>query len=150
MNTEKTILLFISLIPFLTNLYVTKYLHDIKENKHCREIDSYILTFYYDFYITSSVILFVSIIGIVLTINKYTDLFKVKYIKNIIDFLTTNNKIVEILSLIFTSGLIKLIHDLRKEQECDKIDHDMATNIFYYCITGIIIGVLNLLNIKLF
>ena len=52
MNTEKTILLFISLIPFLTNLYVTKYLHDIKENKHCSEIDSYILTFYDDFFIT--------------------------------------------------------------------------------------------------
>lgn len=144
MDTEKLFLLFISLIPFLTNLYVTKYLHDIKENKHCSEIDSYILTFYYDFFITSVIILFVSIIGIVLTVNRYTDLLKIKYLKGLIDIFKKNNKIIEILSLIFTSGLIKLIHDLRKEKECDKIDHEMATNIFYYCIAGIIVGLFNL------
>ena len=144
MNTEKLILLFISLIPFLTNLYVTKYLHDIKENKHCSEIDSYILTFYYDFFITSVIILFVSIIGIVLTVNRYTDLLKIKYVKGLIDIFKKNNKIIEILSLIFTSGLIKLIHDLRKEKKCDKIDHNMATNILYYCIVGIFIGLFNL------
>ena len=146
----KILLLLLSLIPFLTNLYVTKYLHDIKENKHCRQIDSNVLSFYYDYYIISSVILLVSIIGLIFVLNKYTDIFKIKSIQKLINILEKNKRLVEILSISFSFGLVKLIYDLKKEPECDKIDHDMATNIYYYSIIGIFLGILNLLGIKLY
>jgi len=150
MNSEKIVLLIISSIPFLTNLYVTKYLHDIKENEHCNKIDSYILTLYYDFYITSTIILFVSIIGIILAINEYTDLLKFPFSKKLIDIITSNSKLVEILSIIFSVGLLKLIHDFKKEPECEKIDHGMASNIYYYSIIGVVFGVFSILGIKLY
>tara|TARA_B110000967_G_C18734008_1_gene484110 strand:+ start:539 stop:982 length:444 start_codon:yes stop_codon:yes gene_type:complete len=146
----KLLSLLLSLIPFLTNLYVTKYLHDIKENNHCKNIDSTMLTLYYDFYITSTIILFVSIIGVILAINKYTDLFKIGIFKKFLDLLSNNKKIFNILSIVFSFGLVKLIHDLRKEPSCDKIDHNIATNIYYYSIVGVVMGLFNLFGVKLY
>jgi hypothetical protein len=144
------IVLIIALIPFLTNLYVTKYLHDVKENNKCKSIDSSILTFYYDFYIISAVILGVSILGFLLIIHKNTDIFKIGIVKKFFDVVTKNKKIVDVISVVFSLGLFKLIHDLRKEPECDKIDHDMATNIYYYSIFGVVMGLLELLGVKLY
>jgi len=146
----KLLILLLSLIPFLTNLYVTKYLHDVKENNKCKSIDSTMLTFYYDFYIISAIILAVSIIGFLLIINKNTDIFKIGIVKKLFDVITKNKKIVDVISVVFSLGLVKLLHDLRKEPECDKIDHDMATNIYYYSILGVVMGLLELLGVKLY
>jgi len=144
------IVLIIALIPFLTNLYVTKYLRDVKENNKCKSIDSSILSFYYDFYIISAVILGVSILGFLLIIHKNTDIFKIGIVKKFFDVVTKNKKIVDVISVVFSLGLFKLIHDLRKEPECDKIDNDMATNIYYYSIFGVVMGILELLGVKLY
>jgi len=146
----KLLILLLSLIPFLTNLYVTKYLHDVKENNKCKSIDSTMLTFYYDFYIISAIILAVSIIGFLLIINKNTDIFKIGIVKKLFDVITKNKKIVDVISVVFSLGLVKLLHELRKEPECDKIDHDMATNIYYYSILGVVMGLLELLGVKLY
>jgi hypothetical protein len=150
MNSSIIIVLIIALIPFLTNLYVTKYLHDVKENNKCKSIDSSILTLYYDFYIISAVILGVSILGFLLIIHKNTDIFKIGIVKKLFDVVTKNKKIVDVISVVFSLGLFKLIHDLRKEPECDKIDNDMATNIYYYSIFGVVMGLLELLGVKLY
>ena len=147
---NSSIVLIIALIPFLTNLYVTKYLHDVKENNKCKSIDSSILTFYYDFYIISAVILGVSILGFLLIIHKNTDILKIGIVKKSFDVVTKNKKIVDVISVVFSLGLFKLIHDLRKEPECDKIDHDMVTNIYYYSIFGVVMGILELLGVKLY
>ena len=147
---NSSIVLIIALIPFLTNLYVTKYLRDVKENNKCKSIDSSILTFYYDFYIISAVILALSILGFLLIIHKNTDIFKIGIVKKFFDVVTKNKKIVDVISVVFSLGLFKLIHDLRKEPECDKIDNDMATNIYYYSIFGVVMGILELLGVKLY
>ena len=81
------ILLFATLIPFLTNIYIAKYLHDIRESEKCKDIDSELVTFYYDFYILSLVILVVSIIGVVIAFTKYTNLLTHKNTMKLSDLL---------------------------------------------------------------
>jgi len=141
------ILLFAALIPFITNIYIAKYLHDIRENEHCKDIDSELMTFYYDFYIISLVILVVSVIGIILSFTKYTNLLSHKNTKKIIDLFMSNSKIIELLSIVFTGGLVKIVYDLRGDKGCKDIDPSMASNIYYYGIFGLIVSALNLVNI---
>ena len=137
-------MLLICIIPFLTNIYVIKYLHDVKGNKHCKEIGSYSLSFYYDYYIVSAIILGISILGALLALYKYTHIFKGNT-KGVLKLLTTtHDKYISILSLIFGVGLVKLVYDLRVDPGCEKIDHGMATSIYYYGIFGLVVGVFNL------
>ena len=141
------ILLSATLIPLLTNIYITKYLHDIRESEKCKDIDSELMTFYYDFYILSLVILVVSVIGIILSFTKYTNLLSHKNTKKIIDLFMSNSKIIELLSIVFTGGLVKIVYDLRGDKGCKDIDPSMASNIYYYGIFGLIVSALNLVNI---
>ena len=141
------ILLFAAIIPFLTNIYVAKYLHDIRENEHCKRIDSELVTFYYDFYIISLVILVVSVIGVIIAFSKYTNLLTHKNTKKIIDLFMSNSKIIELVSIVFTSGLIKIVYDLKSEPDCKGIDPSMASTIYYYGIFGLVVSVLNIMNI---
>ena len=141
------ILLFATLIPFLTNIYIAKYLHDIRENEHCKRIDSELLTFYYDFYIVSLVILVVSVIGVIIAFSKYTNLLTHKNTKKIIDLFMSNSKIIELVSVVITTGLIKLVYDLKSDAGCKDIDPSMASTIYYYGIFGLVISVLNIMNI---
>ena len=137
-------MLLICIIPFLTNIYVIKYLHDVKGNKHCKEIGSYSLSFYYDYYIVSAIILGISILGALLALYKYTHIFKGNT-KGVLKLLTTtHDKYISILSLIFGVGLVKLVYDLRVDPGCEKIDHGMATSIYYYGILGLVVAVFNL------
>ena len=146
----KIILLLLAVIPFLTNLYTLKYLYDVKKNEHCRTIDSKLVTFYYDFELISTIILVVSIIGIFTKLVDVKDLVKFPQLKKIVDMLASNSKILDGLSILFSGGLIKIITDLRKEEECRKLDKNMATNIYYYSIAGVVFSILNILNIKVF
>jgi uncharacterized membrane protein len=137
-------MLLICIIPFLTNIYVIKYLHDVKGNKHCKEIGSYSLSFYYDYYFVSAIILGISILGALLALYKYTHIFKGNT-KGALKLLTTaNDKYISILSLIFGAGLVKLVYDLRVDPGCEKIDQGMATSIYYYGILGLVVAVFNL------
>ena len=137
-------MLLICIIPFLTNIYVIKYLHDVKGNKHCKETGSYSLSFYYDYYIVSAIILGISILGALLALYKYTHIFKGNT-KGVLKLLTTtHDKYISILSLIFGVGLVKLVYDLRVDPGCEKIDHGMATSIYYYGILGLVVAVFNL------
>ena len=140
------IVLFATIIPFLTNIYVAKYLHDIRKNEHCKRIDSELVTFYYDFYIISLVILVVSVIGLIIAFSKYTNLSNHKNTKKIIDLFTSNSKIIELVSIVVTSGLIKIVYDLKSEPDCKGIDPSMASNIYYYGIFGLVISVVNIIN----
>jgi hypothetical protein len=138
-------MLLICIIPFLINMYVIKYLHDVKENKHCKEIGSYSLSFYYDYYIVTAIILGISILGALLAVYKYTHIFKGINTKGTLKLLTTtHDKYISILSLIFGVGLVKLVYDLRVDPGCEKIDHGMATSIYYYGILGLVVAVFNL------
>ena len=141
------LVLFATIIPFLTNIYVAKYLHDIRENEHCKRIDSELVTFYYDFYIISLVILVVSVIGLIIAFSKYTNLSNHKNTKKIIDLFTSNSKIIELVSIVFTSGLIKIVYDLKSEPDCKGIDPSKASNIYYCGIFGLVVSVLNIMNI---
>jgi len=138
------IALFIALFPFLTNIYVIKYLHDIRENKQCKDIDSKLLTFYYDAYIVSQIILAVSIIGILISFSNHTDIFKGKYTENITK-LFFNSKIIDVLTIVLNAGLVKLIYDLRSESSCVGVDASMSSNIYYSSILGLIAGAFNLM-----
>ena len=144
------ILLFATLIPLLTNIYITKYLHDIRESEKCKDIDSELVTIYYDFYILSLVILVVSIIGIILAFAKYTNLLTHKNTIKLSDLFMGNSKLIEVVSIVFTAGLVKIVYDLRGETECKDIDPNMASNIYYYGIGGLVVSVLNLVNIDFY
>jgi len=146
----KILMLLLTIIPFLTNLYILKYLNDIKKNEHCKGIDSKTVTFYYDFELISTIILVVSIVGILTKVINIKDLVKFPQLKKIIDFLASNSKMIDGLSILFSGGLVKVITDLRKEEECKNLDKNMATNIYYYAIAGIIFSILNILNINIF
>ena len=146
----KTILLLLLLTPFLTNLYTLKYLYDVKKNEHCRTIDSKLVTFYYDFELISTIILVVSIIGIFTKLVDVKDLVKFPQLKKIVDMLASNSKMIDGLSILFSGGLIKVISDLRKEEECKNLDKNMATNIYYFSIAGIVFSILNILDINIF
>lgn len=141
------ILLLATLIPLLTNIYITKYLHDIRESDKCKDIDSELVTFYYDFYILSLVILVVSIIGIIIAFAKYTNLLSHKNTMKLADLFMSNSKIIELVSIVFTGGLVKIVYDLRGDKGCKDIDPTMASNIYYYSILGLIVSALNLVNI---
>ena len=143
------ILLFATLIPLLTNIYITKYLHDIRESEKCKDIDSELVTFYYDFYILSVVILVVSIIGIILAFAKYTNLLTHKNTMKLSDLFIGNSKL-EVVSIVFTAGLVKIVYDLKSDDACKDIDPSMASNIYYYGIFGLIISALNLVNIDFY
>ena len=144
------ILLCSTLIPFLTNIYIAKYLHDIRESEKCKDIDSELVTFYYDFYILSLVILVVSIIGIILAFAKYTNLLTHRNTIKLADLFLSNSKLIEVVSIVFTAGLVKIVYDLRGETECKDIDPNMASNIYYYGIGGLVVSVLNLVNIDFY
>ena len=144
------ILLCSTLIPFLTNIYIAKYLHDIRESEKCKDIDSELVTFYYDFYILSLVILVVSIIGIILAFAKYTNLLTHRNTMKLADLFLSNSKLIEVVSIVFTAGLVKIVYDLRGETECKDIDPNMASNIYYYGIGGLVVSVLNLVNIDFY
>ena len=144
------ILLFATLIPLLTNIYITKYLHDIRESEKCKDIDSELMTFYYDFYILSLVILVVSIIGVVIAFTKYTNLLTHKNTMKLSDLFLSNSKLIEVVSIVFTTGLVKIVYDLRGDSGCKDIDPSMASNIYYYGISGVIISALNLVNIDIY
>lgn len=144
------ILLFASLIPLLTNIYITKYLHDIRESDKCKDIDSELVTFYYDFYILSLVILVVSVIGIIIAFAKYTNLLTHKYTMKLTNLFLSNNKLIEVVSIVFTAGLVKIVYDLKSNSDCKDIDPSMASNIYYNGIFGLIISALNLLNIDFY
>jgi hypothetical protein len=144
------ILLFATLIPFLTNIYIAKYLHDIRESEKCKDIDSELVTFYYDFYILSLVILVVSIIGVVIAFTKYTNLLTHKNTMKLSDLFLSNIKLIEVVSIVFTVGLVKIVYDLRGDKGCKGIDPSMASNIYYYGIVGLIISALNLVNIDFY
>jgi len=144
------ILLFATLIPLLTNIYITKYLHDIRESEKCKDIDSELVTFYYDFYILSVVILVVSIIGIILAFTKYTNLLTHKNTMKLADLFMGNSKLIEVVSIVFTAGLVKIVYDLKSNDGCKDIDPSMASNIYYYGIFGLIISALNLVNIDFY
>ena len=141
------ILLFATLIPFLTNIYIAKYLHDIRENEHCKGIDSELVTFYYDFYILSVVILVVSLIGVFIAFAKYTNLSNHKNTMKLTDLFMSNSKLIEVFGFVFGAGLVKIVYDLRNEPDCKDIDPSMASNIYYYGIVGLIVSALNLVNI---
>ena len=144
------ILLFATLIPLLTNIYIAKYLHDIRESGKCKDIDSELVTIYYDFYILSLVILVVSIIGVVISFTKYTNILTNKNTIKLIDLFMGNSKLIEVVSFVFTAGLVKIVYDLKGESGCKDIDPSMASNIYYYGIFGLIISVLNLVNIDFY
>ena len=144
------ILLFATLIPLLTNIYITKYLHDIRESEKCKDIDSELVTFYYDFYILSLVILVVSVIGVVISFTKYTNLLTHKNTMKLADLFMGNSKLIEVVSIVFTAGLVKIVYDLKSDYGCKDIDPSMASNIYYYGIFGLIISVLNLVNIDFY
>jgi len=144
------ILLFATLIPLLTNIYITKYLHDIRESDKCKNIDSELVTFYYDFYILSVVILVVSVIGVVIAFTKYTNLLTHKNTFKLDNLFLSNSKLIEVVSIVFSAGLVKIVYDLRGGTECKDIDPSMASNIYYYGIFGLIISVLNLVNIDFY
>ena len=144
------ILLFATIIPLLTNIYITKYLHDIRESEKCKDIDSELVTFYYDFYILSLVILVVSIIGIAMAFYKYTNILTHKNTMKSANLFLSNSKLIEVVSIVFTSGLVKIVYDLRGVAGCKDIDPSMASNIYYYGIVGLIISVLNLVNIDFY
>ena len=145
------ILLFATLIPLLTNIYITKYLHDIRESEKCKDIDSELVTFYYDFYILSLVILVVSVIGIILAFTKYTNLLTHKNTVKLADLFIGNSKLIEVISIVFSAGLVKIVYDLKSDDTgCKDIDPSMASNIYYYGIVGLIISALNLVNIDFY
>ena len=144
------ILLFATLIPLLTNIYITKYLHDIRESEKCKDIDSELVTFYYDFYILSVVILVVSVIGIIIAFTKYTNLLTHKNTMKSVNLFLSNSKLIEVVSIVFTAGLVKIVYDLKGGSECKDIDPSMASNIYYYGIFGLIISALNLVNIDFY
>ena len=141
------ILLFATLIPFITNIYIAKYLHDIRESDKCKDIDSELVTFYYDFYILSLVILVVSVIGIIIAFTKYTNLLSHKNTIKLTDLFMSNSKLIELVSIVFNGVLVKIVYDLRGDAGCKDIDPSMASNIYYYGIFGIIVSALNLVNI---
>ena len=143
-------LLFATLIPLLTNIYITKYLHDIRESEKCKDIDSGLVTFYYDFYILSVVILVVSVIGIILAFTKYTNLLTHKNTFKLANLFLSNSKLIEVVSIVFTAGLVKIVYDLRGEPECKDIDPNMASNIYYYGISGLVLSAINLVNIDFY
>ena len=89
---KKYILLLISLVPFLSMIYVDKYLQDIKKNNHCKNIDSELLSFYHDYYITSLVITIVSILGIIFIFDRYTKYLDYKIINNILSYISNHRK----------------------------------------------------------
>ena len=144
------ILLFATLIPLLTNIYITKYLHDIRESEKCKDIDSELVTFYYDFYILSVVILVVSVIGVVIAFTKYTNLLTHKNTIKLVDLFMKNSKLIEVVSIVFSAGLVKIVYDLRGDSGCKDIDPSMASNIYYYSIFGLIVSALNLVNIDFY
>ena len=144
------ILLLATLTPFITNIYIAKYLHDIRVSEKCKDIDSELMTFYYDFYILSLVILIISFIGIILSFSKYTNILNNKNVMKLVDLFMSNNKIIEIVSIVFTAGLVKIVYDLKGESGCKDIDPSMASNIYYYGIFGLIISALNLVNIDFY
>ena len=144
------ILLFATLIPLLTNIYIAKYLHDIRESDKCKDIDSELVTFYYDFYILSLVILVVSVIGIILAFAKYTNILTHKNTMKLSDLFLSNNKLIEVISIVFSAGLVKIVYDLKSDTGCKDIDPSMASNIYYYGIFGLIISSLNLVNIDFY
>ena len=146
---KKYILLLISLIPFLSMIYVDKYLQDIKKNNHCKNIDSELISFYHEHYISSLVVTIVSILGIIFVFDRYTKFLDYKIINNILSYISNHRKIINILSFLFTLGLFKLIYDLKKEKECENIDKNEAKIIIIVTSVGLILGSLNLLNIKL-
>jgi len=144
------ILLFATLIPFITNIYIAKYLHDIRESEKCKDIDSELVTFYYDYYIITSVILVVSVIGVFIAFTKYTNLLTHKDTMKLSDLFIGNSKLIEVVSIVFTAGLVKIVYDLKSEPECKDIDPSMASNIYYYGIFGLIVSALNLVNIDFY
>jgi len=144
------ILLLATLIPLFSNIYITKYLHDIRESEKCKDIDSGLVTFYYDFYILSLVILVVSVVGIILAFAKYTNLLTHKNTMKLSDLFLSNSKIIELVSIVFTAGLVKIVYDLKGGSECKYIDPSMASNIYYYGIGGLVVSVLNLVNIDFY
>tara|TARA_B100000900_G_C20384949_1_gene636100 strand:- start:321 stop:782 length:462 start_codon:yes stop_codon:yes gene_type:complete len=144
------ILLLATLIPLFSNIYITKYLHDIRESEKCKDIDSGLVTFYYDFYILSLVILVVSVVGIILAFAKYTNLLTHKNTMKLSDLFLSNSKIIELMSIVFTGGLVKIVYDLKSDDGCKDIDPSMASNIYYYGIFGLIVSALNLVNIDFY
>jgi len=146
------ILLLASLIPLVTNIYTAKYLHDIRESGKCKDIDSELVTFYYDFYILSLVVLVVSVIGIAMALHKYTNILTNKNTMKLVDLFMGNSKLIEVVSFVFTAGLVKIVYDLRGDggSECKDIDPSIASNIYYYGILGLIISALNLVNIDIY
>ena len=144
------ILLFATLIPLLTNIYITKYLHDIRESEKCKDIDSELVTIYYDFYILSLVILVVSLIGVFIAFAKYTNLLSHKNTMKLTDLFMGNSKLIEVISIVFTTGLVKIVYDLKSDDGCKDIDPSMASNIYYYGIFGLIVSALNLVNIDFY
>ena len=144
------ILLFATLIPLLTNIYIAKYLHDIRESDKCKDIDSELVTFYYDFYILSLVVLVVSVIGIAMALHKYTNILTNKNTMKLVDLFMGNSKLFEVVSFVFTACLVKIVYDLRGDKGCKDIDPSMASNIYYYGILGLIISALNLVNIDIY
>ena len=144
------ILLFATLIPLLTNIYIAKYLHDIRESDKCKDIDSELVTFYYDFYILSLVVLVVSVIGIAMALHKYTNILTNKNTMKLVDLFMGNSKLFEVVSFVFTACLVKIVYDLRGDGGCKDIDPNMASNIYYYGIFGLIVSALNLVNIDIY
>ena len=144
------ILLLATIIPLLINIYITKYLHDIRESEKCKDIDSELVTFYYDFYILSVVILVVSVIGIILAFTKYTNLLTHKNTFKLANLFLSNSKLIEVVSIVFSAGLVKIVYDLKSNDGCKDIDPSMASNIYYYGIGGLVVSVLNLVNIDFY
>jgi len=141
------ILLFATLIPLLTNIYIAKYLHDIRESGKCKDTDSELVTFYYDFYILSVVILVVSLIGVFIAFAKYTNISNHKNTMKLTDLFMSNSKLIEVFGFVFGAGLVKIVYDLKSDAGCKGIDPSMASNIYYYGIFGLVVSVLNIMNI---
>ena len=85
-----------------------------------------------------------------MALHKYTNILTNKNTMKLVDLFMGNSKLFEVVSFVFTAGLVKIVYDLRGDGGCKDIDPSMASNIYYYGIFGLIISVLNLVNIDIY
>jgi len=163
MNIIKLLPLIIFGVPIIINLVNMKYLYDIKKTADCEKINSPYIDLFFNFYLVELCLMLLLLmllsfiihhVGLELTVKsgkKMLDIKNIKNMKNIIKifdkdnfkllgkFVSKNQKIFKLFSLLISGITIKLLHDIENEEECKDVDKYTRITLYILQICGFII-----------
>ena len=147
---------FILIVPISINILHMKYLYDVREQSDCESINSPYINLFFNFYLIElclsilAVMLIgyiISYIGLELNFKPNKKIISIKNKKAaskvikiitkenlylITNFVSKNQYIFKLFTLLVSGVLLKLLYDISNEDECKNIDK--KTRIFLYIV----------------